>query len=158
MEHSAGDIDYHNGFRSEQSRISRTPYLQLEGARCHRGSKFSCHSGPKFSPVTTYAPKKASTPQMDYEALEISEVGGPFERKVYITVTLGPFESKVFTHCNCYWRPLWNKSRLRIHYSCCWALLKARYFAHYGSYWGPLWKPSEPTYTLELSLWAPLKA
>jgi len=29
-------------------------------------------------------PKKASTPKFKYEALEISEVGGPFERKVLI--------------------------------------------------------------------------
>jgi len=39
--------------------------------------------GPKFSPVTTYSPpEKASIPKLKYEALEISEVRGPFERKV----------------------------------------------------------------------------
>jgi len=46
---------------------------------------------------------------MDYEALEISEVWGPFERKagyLYITVALGPIESNVFTHYNCCWGSL----------------------------------------------------
>jgi len=52
-------------------------------------------------------------------------------------ITLGPFESKVFTHYNCRWGPLWKQSSVLIHYSCCWAPLKARYFAHYSCNEGP---------------------
>jgi len=66
-------------YRYKQSRISLTPYHQLGGARSHRG--------PKFSPSPLSHTKKASTPQipkLKYEALEISGVGGPFERKVII--------------------------------------------------------------------------
>ena len=103
-------------------------------------------------------PKKASTPQTEKEALEISEVVGPLKEKcLYITVNLGPFERKVFTHCNCCWGPVWKQSSLLIHYSCCSAPLKTRYFTHYRCYWGHLWKRSEPTYILHLLLWAPLK-
>jgi len=51
-------------------------------------------------------------------------------------VTLGPFESKVFTHYQCCWGPHWKQSSLLVHYSCCWAPLKARYFTHYNYYWG----------------------
>jgi len=80
------------------------------------------------------------------------------EKCLYIRVTLGPFESKVFTHYNCFWGHVWKQSSLLIHYSCCWAPLKARYFTHYSCYWGPLWKRSEPTYTLHLLSWASLKA
>ena len=57
----------------------------------------------------------------------------------------------------------------RLHYTCCWATLKARYFTHYSCYWGPfeygvsllthcscycgpLWKRSRSTYTLHLLL------
>jgi len=49
------------------------------------------------SPLST--PEKASIPKLKHEALEISEVRGPFEKKCFcITITLGPFESKVLTH------------------------------------------------------------
>ena len=88
---------------------------------------------------------------------------------IYITVTFGPLESKVFTHYNCCWGLLWIKSNLLIHCSCCWALLKARYFkndncyrgpfesvvsvlTHYICYCGPRWK--RRTYTLQLLLWS----
>ena len=78
------------------------------------------------SPLTY--PKKASTPKLRYEVLEISEVGGPLKEKcLHITVTFSPFESKVFTHYNCNSGPLWNQCGLLIHYSCCWAPLKADY-------------------------------
>jgi len=56
-----------------------------------------------------------------YETLEI--IGVFLKEKFYITITSGPFESKVFTHCNCCCGPLWKQSSLLIHYSCCWAPL-----------------------------------
>jgi len=59
------------------------------------------------------------------------------EKSLCITVTLGPFESKLFTHYNCCWGPLWKQSSLLIHNSCCWAPLKARYFTHYSCKGGP---------------------
>jgi len=100
------------------------------------------------------------------------KLGGLLKEKyLYITVILGPFESKVLIHYNCCWGPLWKQSSvgLLIHYSCCWAPLKARYFTHYSCYWGPfesilsllthytcycgpLWK--RRTYTLQLLLWS----
>jgi len=52
--------------------------------------------GPKIQSSHHFAPKKPSIPKLKYEALEISEVGGPLKEKyLYITVILGPFESKV---------------------------------------------------------------
>jgi len=116
--------------------------------------------GPNIQSSHHLAPeKKASTPILKYEALEISEFGGSLDEKcVNITVTFGPFESKILTHYNCCWGPLWQQSSLLIHYSCCWALSKARHFTHYRCSWGPLWKGSEPTYALHLLFWASLKA
>jgi len=61
---------------------------------------------PKIQSCRHLAPKESFDPQMEYEALEISEVGGPLKEKYfYITVALDPFESNVFTHYkyNCYW-------------------------------------------------------
>jgi len=46
------------------------------GARYHRGPKM-----PVPSPLSI--PEKASISKLEYEALEINEVRGPFERKVY---------------------------------------------------------------------------
>jgi len=61
---------------------------------------------------------------LKYEALEIIEVGGPFERKVLMHCSyLGLFASKACTHSNCCWGPLWKQISLLIHYSCCWAPL-----------------------------------
>ena len=41
------------------------------------------------------------------------KLAGPWEEKcLYITVTLGPFESKVFTHYNRCWGPLWKQSKI----------------------------------------------
>jgi len=52
-------------------------------------------------------------------------LGGPLKEKcLCITVTLGPFQSKVFTHYSCCWGPLWKQSSLLRYYSCCWALWK----------------------------------
>jgi len=52
-------------------------------------------------------------------------LGGPLKEKC-ITVSLGPFESEVFTRYNCCWGPLWKQSSPLIHCNCCWAPLKAR--------------------------------
>jgi len=58
-----------------QSRISRTPYPQLGGPHCRRVSKFQSrhHLAPQ---------RKPRFPKLKNEALEISEVRGPFEIKV----------------------------------------------------------------------------
>jgi len=50
---------------ASQSRISRNPTPQVEEP-------------------TLISPKKVLTPKFKYEALDISEIGGPFERKVLI--------------------------------------------------------------------------
>jgi len=64
-----------------------------------RTSNWGAHAvtgGPKFSPVTTSPPERASIPKLKYEALEISEVSGPLKEKfLCITVTLGHFESNL---------------------------------------------------------------
>jgi len=45
------------------------------------------------------------------------KLGGPLKEKcLCITVILGPFESKVFTHYNCCWEPVWKQSGLLILY------------------------------------------
>ena len=50
----------------------------------------------KSVPSLLSSPKKASNSQIKYEALEISEVGGPLKGKcLYIIVKLDPFGSKV---------------------------------------------------------------
>ena len=85
--------------------------------------------GPKFQSRHHLAPqRKLRSPKLKYEALEISEVRGPF------TVILGPFESKLFSHYNCCWVPLWKQSSLLIHCSCYWAPFESKvgYFAHYS--------------------------
>ena len=57
------------------------------------------------------------------------KLGVPLKQKcLCITVTLSPFESKVFTHYNCCWVPLWKQSSLLTHYSCSWLLWKQRTF------------------------------
>ena len=58
-----------------QSRISRTPYPQFGGPRCHTGLKIQTrhHLAPQ---------RKLRSPKLKYEALEISEVTGSFESKV----------------------------------------------------------------------------
>ena len=66
--------------------------------------------GTKFSPVTTYPQRKLRPSKFKYEALEISEAGGPLKKKcLYITVTLDPLESKVFAHYICCWGPFERK-------------------------------------------------
>jgi len=61
------------GIGREQSRISRTPHPPIGGTH-------AVTRGPVPSPLST--PEKASIPKLEYEALEISEVRGSFERKV----------------------------------------------------------------------------
>ena len=76
--------------------------------------------GPRNSfPSPLSPPEKASTPKLKYEALEISEIRWSFEKQwLCITVTLGPFESKVFTHYNCYWGPFESNVLYFTRYSC----------------------------------------
>jgi len=83
--------------------------------------------GPKFQSCHHLAPqRKLRSPKLKYEVLEISEVRDPLKEKC-ITVILGPFESKVFSHYNCCWGPIWKQSSPLIHCSGCCAHLKARY-------------------------------
>jgi len=67
----------------DQSRISRTPYHPIGGPRCHRGPKIQ--SRHHFAPQ-----RKLRSPKFKYEALEISEARGPFERKEHYNY-FGPF-------------------------------------------------------------------
>ena len=93
-----------------QSRISRTPYHPIGGPMLSQGPNIQArhHLAP---------PKKLWPPKLKYEAPEISEVGGPFERIVLIDYSyFDPFESNVFTHCNCCWGPPWKQSSLLIQY------------------------------------------
>jgi len=85
------DVQAHAKLRGRynQNSISRTPYPPI-------GWDQRCHRSPKSSPSSLIPPKKASTPKLKCEALEISEVGGPFERKVLIRYS-------------CYWGPLWKR-------------------------------------------------
>jgi len=60
-----------------QSRISRTPYPPIGVAHAVTG-------GPKFQSRQHLAPqRKLRSRKLKYEALEISEVRGRFERKVH---------------------------------------------------------------------------
>jgi len=71
------------------------------------------------------------------------KLGSPLKEKcLYITVTLGPFESKVaYVFISVAVGPIWKQATLHITVAI-----------------GSLWKRSEPTYTLHLLLWASLKA
>jgi len=75
------------------------------------------------------------------------KLGGPLKEKcLCITVPLDTFKSKVFTHYNCSWGPLWKQSTLFIiNYSCCWATLKARHFTHYSCKGVPRQVPRLPS-------------
>jgi len=57
--------------------VSAAPHTPQEGTHAATGSQNS-------DPSPFNHPKKASTPKLKYEALEFSEVAGPFERKVLI--------------------------------------------------------------------------
>jgi len=71
----------------EPSRISRTPYPPI-GEAHHLAIQ-----------------RKLRSPKLKNEAQKkLVKLGDPLKEKcLYITVTLGPFEIKVFTHCNCCW-------------------------------------------------------
>jgi len=61
----------------EQSHISRILYLPIGGVHAVTG-------GPNFQSHHHLAPqRKLRSPKLEHEALEISEVKGPFERKVH---------------------------------------------------------------------------
>ena len=97
---------------------------QLGGPRCHRGFN------SVLSPLSTQG--KLRSPKVKYEALEISEFRGAFERKVLMHYSyFGPLWKQDIYTLQLLFGPLWKQSSLLIHYSCCWALLKARYFTHY---------------------------
>ena len=69
---------------------------------------------------------------------------GPFESKVlrlHITITVGsPVESKVLTHCNCCWEPLWKQHRPLTHYNWCWGPFESKVLTNCNCCCGPRWK------------------
>jgi len=72
-------------FRDDkQSLISRTPYPPIGGEHAVIGAQIQLSQGPKIQSRRHLAPKESFDPQMEYEAVEISEVGRPFERKVLL--------------------------------------------------------------------------
>jgi len=53
--------------------------------------------GPKFQSRHHLAPqRRLRSPKLEYEALEISEVKGPFERKVALQVFWDPLKARYF--------------------------------------------------------------
>jgi len=69
-----------------------------------------------------------------YESVKLR---GPSKEKcLCITVTLGTFESKVFTHYNCCWELLWKQSSLLIHYVCCRGPLESKVLYTLQLQWG----------------------
>jgi len=74
------------------------------------------------------------------------KLGGPLKEKC-ITVILGPFESKVFSHYNCCWGPFSKQSSPLIHCSCCWAPFESKVgdFTHCGCRGGPRQVPRLPS-------------
>jgi len=90
----------------DQSHISRTPYPPT-GENAVTGAQNSV-------PSTLMPPKKASALQIEiWSTRNQWRWGGPLKEKcLYITATLAPFESKVFTRYNCCWGPLWKQGRL----------------------------------------------
>jgi len=69
---------------------------------------------------------------------KLVKLRGPLKERC-ITVILGPFESKIFSHYNCCWGPLWKQSIPLTHCSCYWSQFESKegYFAHYSCKGGP---------------------
>ena len=63
---------------------------------------------------------------------------------------MGPFESKLLTHYNWCWEPLWNQ--IILNWSCCGSPIESKVLTHYNWFWGRLWNQS--TYEL-VSFWGP---
>jgi len=84
------------------------------------------------------------------------KIGSLKEKWLRITITLGPFASKLFKHYSCCRGSLRKQCSLLIHYSCCWDPLKARYFAHYSCKRGPrqvpAYLPSNPPLYITLTM------
>jgi len=101
------------------------------GARCHRGPKIpvSHHLAPQI---------KLRSPKLEYEAREISEVKGPFERKVHCSC-FGPLWKQGIFTLPLLLGALWKQSSPLIHCSYCWAPFESQvgYFAHYSCKGGP---------------------
>jgi len=96
-------------------------------------------TGDQNSVPSPLSPKRMlRSPKLKYEALEINEIRGPFERKVLMLYSYFGvlWEQGIYT-LHCCWGPLWKQSSLLMHYSCCWAPLKARNFTHYSCKGGP---------------------
>ena len=96
-------------------------------------------TGDQNSVPSSLSPKRMlRSPKLKYEALEINEIRGPFERKVLMRYSYFGvlWEQGIYT-LHCCWGPLWKQSSLLMHYSCCWAPLKARNFTHYSCKGGP---------------------
>ena len=77
--------------------------------------------GPKIQSRHHLAPqRKLRLSKLKYEALEISEFGGPFERKVLIHYSCCsvPLKARYFTHYSCHWGPFESVMTLRTHYIC----------------------------------------
>jgi len=82
-----------------QSGINRTPHPQLGGA---------LSQGLKFQSIH-HLPLKESVDSLNgnmkhYKLVKLESTSK--EKCLYITVTLGPFESKAFTHYNCCFGPI----------------------------------------------------
>ena len=74
------------------SRIIRTTYHPIGGARCHRGPKIQSHH--HLAPQ-----RRLRSPKLKYEALEISEVRGPLEKKSAYALQLfwAPLNARYYT-------------------------------------------------------------
>ena len=102
----------------DQRRISRTSYTPIGGPTLPQGAQNSVPS-----PLSTR--EKASIPKLKHEALEISEVKGPFERKALMHYS--------------YFRTLWKK--VFIHYNCRWGPFESKVaYLYITVAVGPLWK------------------
>jgi len=90
----------------KQSHISRTPYSPIGG---HVATGVQ-NSDP--SPLS-HRKRALTPPNWNMKHWKSVKSGNPLKEKcLYITVNLAPFESKVFTHCSCYWGPLRKQSSL----------------------------------------------